>query len=119
MADEVVVLNGARTPFGEFCGSLKNLSAIELGLKAATEAVKRSGVKPEWVDQVVFGNVMQTSGDAIYLARHIGLKCGLPQSVPALTVNRLCGSGLEALVCGARLIKTGEAEFVLVGGAES
>ena len=119
MADEVVVLNGARTPFGEFCGSLKNLSATELGTKAATEAIKRSGVKPEWIDQVVFGNVMQTSGDAIYFARHIGLKCGLPQAVPALTVNRLCGSGLEALVCGSRLVKTGEAEFVLVGGGES
>jgi acetyl-CoA acetyltransferase family protein len=119
MADEVVVLNGARTPFGEFCGSLKNLPATELGVKAASEAIKRSGVKPEWIDQVVFGNVMQTSGDAIYFARHIGLKCGLPQAVPALTVNRLCGSGLEALVCGTRLIRTGEAEFVLVGGGES
>jgi acetyl-CoA acetyltransferase family protein len=119
MADEVVVLNGARTPFGEFCGSLKNLSATELAVKAASEAIKRSGVKPEWIDQVVFGNVMQTSGDAIYFARHIGLKCGLPQAVPALTVNRLCGSGLEALVCGTRLIRTGEAEFVLVGGGES
>lgn len=119
MADEVVVLNGARTPFGEFCGSLKNLSATELGVKAASDAIKRSGVKPEWIDQVVFGNVMQTSGDAIYFARHIGLKCGLPQAVPALTVNRLCGSGLEALVCGTRLIRTGEAEFVLVGGGES
>ncbi len=119
MADEVVVLNGARTPFGEFGGSLRGLSATELGVAAASEAIRRSGVKPEWIDQVVFGNVMQTSGDAIYLARHIGLKCGLPQSVPALTVNRLCGSGLEALVCGTRLIKTGEAEFVLAGGAES
>lgn len=119
MADEVVVLNGARTPFGEFCGSLKNLSATELAVKASSEAIKRSGVKPEWIDQVVFGNVMQTSGDAIYFARHIGLKCGLPQAVPALTVNRLCGSGLEALICGTRLIKTGEAEFVLVGGGES
>ncbi|MGE5693627.1 MAG: acetyl-CoA C-acetyltransferase [Candidatus Zixiibacteriota bacterium] len=119
MTDEVVVLNGARTPFGEFCGSLRNLSATELSVKAATEAIKRSGVKPEWIDQVVFGNVMQTSGDAIYFARHIGLKCGLPQAVPALTVNRLCGSGLEALVCGSRLVKTGEAEFVLVGGGES
>ncbi|MCI0331536.1 MAG: acetyl-CoA C-acetyltransferase [candidate division Zixibacteria bacterium] len=119
MADEIVVLNGARTPFGEFGGSLRGLSATELGVVAASEAIQRSGIKREWIDQVVFGNVMQTSGDAIYFARHIGLKCGLPQSVPALTVNRLCGSGLEALVCGTRLIKTGEAEFVLVGGAES
>jgi len=119
MAEEVVVLNGARTPFGEFCGSLKGVSATELGVAAASEAIRRSGIKKEWIEQVVFGNVMQTSGDAIYFARHIGLKCGLPQSVPALTVNRLCGSGLEALVCGTRLIKTGEAEFVLVGGAES
>ena len=119
MADEVVVLGGARTPFGEFCGSLRSLSATELGVVVAAEAIKRCGIKREWIDQLVFGNVMQTSGDAIYFARHIGLKCGLPQSVPALTVNRLCGSGLEALACGSRLIKTGEAEFVLVGGAES
>ncbi len=119
MADEVVVLNGARTPFGEFCGGLKSLSATELGVVAANEAMRRSGIKKEWIEQVVFGNVMQTSGDAIYLARHVGLKCGLPQAVPALTVNRLCGSGLEALISGARLIKTGEAEFVLAGGAEN
>lgn len=119
MADEVVVLNGARTAFGEFCGSLRGVSATELGVAAASEAIKRSGIKREWIDQVVFGNVMQTSGDAIYFARHVGLKCGLPQAVPALTVNRLCGSGLEALVCGTRLIKSGEAEFVLAGGAEN
>lgn len=119
MADEVVVLNGARTPFGEFCGGLKSLSATELGIVASNEAINRSGIKKEWIEQVVFGNVMQTSGDAIYLARHIGLKCGLPQAVPALTVNRLCGSGLEALTIGARLIRSSEAEFVLVGGTEN
>ncbi len=119
MADEVVVLNGARTPFGEFCGGLKSLSATELGIVASNEAINRASIKKEWIEQVVFGNVMQTSGDAIYLARHVGLKCGLPQAVPALTVNRLCGSGLEALAIGARLIRAGEAEFVLVGGAEN
>jgi len=119
MSDEVVVLNGARTPFGEFCGGLKAQTATELGVAAANEAIKRCEIKKEWIEQVVFGNVMQTSGDAIYLARHVGLKCGLPQAVPALTVNRLCGSGLEALISGARLIRSGEAEFVLVGGTEN
>lgn len=119
MAKEIVVLNGARTPFAEFCGSLRSVSAIDLGVIAAGEAIKRSGIKKEWIEHVVFGNAMQTSGDAIYCARHIGLKCGLPQTVPGLTLNRICGSGLQAIIYGAQLIMLGEAEFVLAGGTEN
>ncbi|HEU5441105.1 MAG TPA: acetyl-CoA C-acetyltransferase [Ktedonobacterales bacterium] len=116
---DIVVLGGARTPFGTFMGSLKDVSAIELGTIAAKEALTRSGVAPADVDQVVFGNVMQTSKDAIYLARHVALKAGVPIEVPALTVNRLCGSGLQAVVSGAQALLLGEGSMALVGGAEN
>lgn len=116
---EIVILRGARTPFGSFGGSLKDVPAVELGVSAARAALERSGVRPEQVDHVVFGNVIQTSGADIYFARHIGLKVGCPLEVPALTVNRLCGSGLQAIVSAAQLILLGEAEVVLAGGAES
>lgn len=118
-AQDIVFLSGVRTAFGSFGGSLKDLSAIELGTIAAKAAIEKAGVKPEDIGHVVFGNVLQTSSDAIYLARHIGLKSGVPVPVPALTVNRLCGSGFEAIVQGARMLKLGEADFVLVGGTES
>lgn len=118
-ANEVVFLSGVRTAFGSFCGSLKDLSAIELGTLAARGALEKAGVKPEDINHVVFGNVLQTSSDAIYLTRHIGLKSGVPIDVPSLTVNRLCGSGFEAIVQGARMLKLGEADFVLAGGTES
>ncbi len=116
---EIVILDGARTPFGEFCSSLKDVSATDLGVVASKEAVQRSQVKPEQINHVVFGNALQTSSDAIYLARHIGLKSGLPISTPAMTINRLCGSGLQAMVSGAQLLLLDEAEFVLAGGAEN
>ncbi len=116
---EVVFLSAKRTAFGTFGGSLKDLSATDLGVAAAKAALAASGVAPEEVGHVVFGNVMQTSPDAIYLARHVGLRAGLPISTPALTVNRLCGSGFEAVVQGAMLLGTGQAEAVLVGGTES
>jgi acetyl-CoA C-acetyltransferase len=116
---DIVVLGGARTPFGAFMGSLKDLSAIELGAIAAREALTRSGVAASDVDQVVVGNVLQTSKDAIYLARHVALKAGVPIEVPALTVNRLCGSGLQALVSGAQSLMLGEGTIALVGGAEN
>lgn len=118
-ANEVVFLSGVRTAFGSFGGSLKDLSAIELGTLTAKGALEKSGVKPEEISHVVFGNVLQTSSDAIYLTRHIGLKSGVPTDVPALTVNRLCGSGFEAIVQGARMLKMSEADFVLTGGTES
>ncbi len=116
---DIVVLGGARTPFGTFMGSLKDVSAIDLGVVASREAIKRSGVEPAEIDQVVFGNVLQTSKDAIYFARHIALKVGVPIEVPALTVNRLCGSGLQAIVSGAQSLLLGEGTIALVGGAEN
>jgi len=122
MADtdrDIVVLGGARTPFGTFMGSLKDVSAIELGAIAARTALTRAGIGPADVDQVVFGNVLQTSKDAIYCARHIALKAGVPIEVPALTVNRLCGSGLQAIVNGAQSLLLGEGTVALVGGAEN
>ena len=116
---DVVFLAAKRTPFGTYGGSLKDLSATDLGVHAARAALAQAGISPERVDHVVFGNVAQTSSDAIYLARHVGLRAGAPVSTPALTVNRLCGSGFEAVVQGARLLAGGEAELVLVGGTES
>jgi acetyl-CoA C-acetyltransferase len=116
---EIVVLGGARTPFGAFMGSLKDVSAIELGAIAAREALQRAGVPAADVDEVVFGNVLQTSKDAIYCARHIALKAGVPIEVPALTVNRLCGSGLQAVISGAQSLLLGEGSVALVGGAEN
>src|SRR5215467_1115401 len=117
--DDVFILGGARTPMGEYTGKLKDFSAIDLGAIAARAAMERTGVKAGDVDHVVFGNVLQTSSDAVYGARHVGLKAGLPIEVPALTVNRLCGSGIQAAVDGAHLILLGEADIVLTGGMES
>ena len=119
MSTDVFVLGGARTPMAEYTGKLKDFSAIDLGAIAARAAMERTGVNPEDVDHVVFGNVMQTSADAVYGARHVGLKAGLPIEVPALTVNRLCGSGIQAAINGAQLIQLGEADIVLTGGMEN
>jgi acetyl-CoA acyltransferase 2 len=103
----------------EYAGKLKDISALELGAIASRAAFERTGVQPEAVEHVVFGNVLQTSSDAVYGARHVGLKSGVPVEVPALTVNRLCGSGIQAAVSGAQLILLGEADVVLTGGMES
>ena len=116
---EVVFLSGVRTAYGSFGGSLKKHSATDLGVIAAKGAIEKSGVSADDIDHVVFGNVQQTSGDAIFLARHIGLKAGVPVPSPALGVNRLCGSGFESIVAGARQILLGEATTVLSGGTES
>ncbi|MCB9527653.1 MAG: acetyl-CoA C-acetyltransferase [Myxococcales bacterium] len=115
----IVFLGAKRTAFGTFNGALKGHSATDLGVVAAKAALEQSGVAGEHIDHVVFGNVLQTSKDAIYLARHVGLRAGLPQRVPAVTVNRLCGSGFEAITAGAREILVGDAQAVLVGGTES
>jgi acetyl-CoA acetyltransferase family protein len=115
----VVFLAGVRTGFGSFGGTLKDLSATELGVIAARGAVDRAGVEPGAVDHVVFGNVLQTSADAPYLARHIGLKAGVPIETAALTVNRLCGSGFEAVIQAAQQIMLGASRVVLAGGSES
>jgi acetyl-CoA acyltransferase 2 len=116
---ETMILAGARTPFGNLGGALADLSATDLALAAAEAAIERSGVSRELIDEVVFGNVIQTSADAIYLARHVGLRAGLPIGVPALTVNRLCGSGLQAILSAAQSLALGSATYALAGGAEN
>jgi acetyl-CoA acyltransferase 2 len=119
MARDVFVLGGKRTPMGEYVGALKDVSAIELGAIAARAALDVTGVAPDEIDHTVFGNALQTSGDAIYGARHVALKAGIPFDRPALTVNRLCGSGIQSIVSGAQMIQLDEAEVCLVGGMES
>ncbi len=117
--EDIVLLAGARTPMTEYNGAFADVSAIDLGVHAAKEALARSRTEPGEIDHVIFGNALQTSGDAIYGARHVGLKSGVPKEVPALTVNRLCGSGFEAIVQGAHRIQLGEARTVLAGGMEN
>ncbi|MDX1675291.1 MAG: acetyl-CoA C-acyltransferase, partial [Longimicrobiales bacterium] len=115
----IVFLSGRRTPFGTFGGTLKDHTATELGAVASRSALEEAGVDPAEIGHVVFGNAQQTSADAIYLARHVGLQAGLPEEVPALTINRLCGSGFQAIVSAAQEILLGQAEVCLAGGAES
>ena len=119
MAEDVVIVSGARTPMLDYVGAFTDVSALELGGHAARAALSRGGVQPGWVDHVVMGNALQTSGDAIYGARHVGLKAGLPAETPALTVNRLCGSGIQSVVSAAQMIRLGEARFALAGGMEN
>jgi acetyl-CoA acetyltransferase family protein len=116
---DVVIVAGARTAMARYTGSFSEVSAIELGAHAAKSAVQRSGVDPGDFDHVVFGNVLQTSADAIYGARHVGLKAGLKIETPAVTVNRLCGSGIEAIAQSAQRLLLGEASMVLAGGMEN
>jgi acetyl-CoA acyltransferase 2 len=124
MTQDIVIVGGARTPMAEYIGTpgfgkFKDLSALDLGAHAAKAALERSKVAPESVDHVVFGNVLQSSLDALYGARHIALKAGVPQAVPALTVNRLCGSGIQSIVSAAQMIQLGEATTTLAGGTEN
>jgi acetyl-CoA acyltransferase 2 len=116
---DIAIVSGARTPMGRYCGKLRDFTAMELAAVAGQEAIRRSGVDPKEFDHAVFGNAQQTSGDALYGARHVALKAGLPIETPALTVNRLCGSGLQSLVNAAQMIQLGEANTVLAGGMES
>ncbi|HXG43657.1 MAG TPA: acetyl-CoA C-acetyltransferase [Gemmatimonadales bacterium] len=118
-ANDVVFLSGVRTGFGAFGGTLKDHSATDLAVFAAKGALERAAVEPGRVDHVIVGNVLQTSADAIYLARHVALRSGCPIETPAVTVNRLCGSGFEAIIQGARQIRLGESRVVLAGGTES
>ena len=115
----VVFLSAVRTGFGTFGGTLRDHSATDLGVFAAQCAIARAGVSPTDVGHVIFGNVIPSSTDAAYLARHVGLRAGLPLEVPAVTVNRLCGSGFEAVIQAAHRILLGEANLVLAGGTES
>jgi acetyl-CoA acetyltransferase family protein len=119
MSKDVFILGGKRTPMGEYVGVLKDVSAIDLGAVAARGALESTGVQPDEIDHTVIGNALQTSGDAIYGARHVALKAGVPFDRPALTVNRLCGSGIQSIVSGAHMIQLGEARTCLVGGMES
>ncbi len=116
---EIVFLSGKRTPFGTFGGALKGFSANQLGAHAAKAAIESAGVPADAINHVIFGNALQTSSDAIYHARHVGLQAGVPIEVPALTLNRLCGSGFQAIISGAMEIMLGQAEVCLCGGAES
>ena len=116
---EVVILSAVRTAFGTQGGALKDFSAQDIAVPTAVEAMKRAGVSPEDIDQAIYGNVLQTSNDAIYGARHVALKAGVPHSVPALTLNRLCGSGFQAIITAAEQILTGQASVVLAGGMEN
>jgi acetyl-CoA acyltransferase 2 len=116
---DVVIVAGMRTPMARYTGSFSDLSAIDLGAHAAKAVIQKSGVPAEDIDHVVFGNVLQTSADAIYGARHVGLKAGLKIETPALTVNRLCGSGIEAIVQASQRLLLGEANVVLAGGMEN
>jgi len=121
---DIVLLDGARTAWAEYSGTpgyglLKDVSCVDLAAHAAKAAIARSGARPEWFDHCIFGNAMQTSSDSIYGARHVGLKAGLRIESPALTVNRLCGSGIESVALAARFLKCGDATWVLAGGMES
>ncbi|MBI2837332.1 MAG: acetyl-CoA C-acetyltransferase [Acidobacteria bacterium] len=116
---KIVIVNGARTPMAEYNGALREMSAIDLGAVAARTAIERSSVEPGEIDHVVMGNALQTSGDAIYGARHVGLKAGVAKETPALTLNRLCGSGIQSVMTAAEMLLLGEARLVLAGGMES
>src|SRR6516162_2922623 len=116
---DIAIVSGARTPMGRYCGKLRDFTAMELAAVAAKEAIRRAGVDAKEFDHAVFGNAQQTSGDSLYGARHVALKAGLPIEAPALTVNRLCGSGMQSLVNAAQMIQLGEAGVILAGGMES
>ncbi len=116
---DIAIVSGARTPFGRYCGKLKDFTAQELGAIAGKCAIERADLDPKEFDHAVFGNAQQTSGDALYGARHVALRAGLPIETPALTVNRLCGSGMQAIVSAAQMIMTDEAKLVLAGGMEA
>lgn len=118
-AGDIAIVSGARTPFGRYCGKLKDYTAQELGAVAAKGAMERASVDAKEFDHAVFGNAQQTSGDALYGARHVALRAGLPIETPALTVNRLCGSGMQSIVSAAQMIQTDEAKIVLAGGMEA
>lgn len=115
----IFIVAAKRTPFGAFGGSLKKLSATELGVISTKSAIASANIDPSTIDAVYFGNVIQSSPDAAYLARHIGLKCDVPIVAPALTINRLCGSGFETVIQGAKSIKLNEAKIVVCGGSEN
>src|ERR1700727_2976711 len=113
MSGDLVIVNGARTAFGAFGGGLANLTATDLAVAASKAAIERSGVDPEAINQVIMGNVLQTSKDAIYLARHVALRSGLKNDTPGLILNLLCGSGVQAVANASMLLDAGQAEIIL------
>ncbi len=117
--DDILILNGARTAVGTFLGGLSRISPTALGVSASAGALQRAGIEPDRIDATIFGNVLQSAKDSVYLARHVGLQAGVPEDRPALVVNRACASGLEAVIQGAKAMAVGEAGFVLAGGAEN
>jgi acetyl-CoA acyltransferase 2 len=129
MSDSVVILGGARTAMAEWEGGkrgdgkpgglFRKVSALDLGAAATRGAFEKCGIAPEQIDHVVMGNALQTSGDALYGARHVALRAGCPISTPGLTVNRLCGSGIQALVSASYLLRNGDASMVVAGGMEN
>jgi len=124
MSKDIAIVGGARTPMCEYSGTpkygkFKDVTAIDLAAHASRAAIERAKIDPETIEHVIIGNALQTSNDAIYGARHVGLKAGAPQATPALTVNRLCGSGIESIAQGAHLIRLGEAQTTLCGGMEN
>src|ERR1700739_5099182 len=110
---DVVIVAASRTPMAPCTGSFSDVSAIDLAAHASKEAIRRSGANPAEIDHAIFGNVMQTSADALYGARHVGLKAGLNTETPAVTVNRLCGSGIESIAQAAQRLLVGESEHIL------
>ncbi len=116
---DIAIVSGARTPMGRYCGKLRDFTAMELAALAAKGAIERAQMDPKEFDHAIIGNAQQTSADAMYGARHVALRAGLPIETPALTVNRLCGSGMQAIISAAQLIQLGEAQRVLAGGMES
>src|SRR5213080_570585 len=116
---DIVIVSGKRTPMAEYGGELRECSALELAAIAARAAIGQCKFEPREFDHAIFGNALQTSGDALYGARHVALRAGLPIEVPALTVNRLCGSGMQSIVTAAQMIQLGESKIALAGGMES
>lgn len=117
--NDIYLVNGARTPFGKLCGTLANISPTDLGIYATKAAIANSAIKAEDVDQVLYANIGQSSADSYFLPRHIGLYSGIPESVPALMLQRICGSGFETIIAGAEQITLGKAQSTLCGGAEN
>ena len=115
----IFLVAAKRTPFGAFGGSLKALSATDLGVISTEAALSSSNIDPKLVDSVYFGNVIQSSNDAAYLARHVALRAGCEEKTPSLTINRLCGSGFETVVLGANSIKVGDSQISVCGGTEN
>jgi acetyl-CoA C-acetyltransferase len=117
--DDIYLVNGARTPFGKFCGTLAQVSPTDLGIYATKAAIDKSGLEGKDIDQVIYANIGQSSGDAYFLPRHVGLYSGIPEGIPAVMLQRICGSGFETVIAGAEQISLGKADSTLCGGTEN